>query len=94
VRLVTNTRPDKSAAEDDDDLVKKYISWGAGPRASQYLIIGAKCHAAIKGKYSPDIEDVQAVAKPILRHRIIRNYKAEADGVSVEEIIDNLLKQE
>lgn len=92
VRLVTNTRPGKRSAEEDGDLVKKYISWGAGPRASQYLIIGAKCHAAINGKYSPDIEDVKAVAKPILRHRIIRNYKAEADGISVEEIIDNLLK--
>jgi MoxR-like ATPase len=93
VRLSTSTRPSNVKYE-DDHIVTKYISWGAGPRASQYLILGAKCHAVINGKYSPDIEDVQAVAKPILRHRIIRNYKAEADGVSVEEIIDNLLKQE
>jgi len=92
VRLATSTRP-SNVKEEDDHIVAKYISWGAGPRASQYLILGAKCHAAIHGKYSPDIEDVQAVAKPILRHRIIRNYKAEADGVSVEEIIDDLLKQ-
>ncbi|HMI05660.1 MAG TPA: hypothetical protein VK541_24440, partial [Pedobacter sp.] len=68
----------------------KYISWGAGPRASQFLVIGAKCHAAISGKYSPDIEDVQAVAEPILRHRIVRNYRAEAEGLSVEQIIKNL----
>jgi len=93
VRLATSTRPTDAEA-DDEDYVKKYISWGAGPRASQYLIIGAKCHAAINGKYSPDIEDVQAVAKPILRHRIIRNYKAEAEGVSVEDIIDNLLNKD
>ncbi|MBL4736087.1 MAG: MoxR family ATPase [Flavobacteriales bacterium] len=92
VRLATSTRPGKLTGE--GDYVGKYISWGAGPRASQYLIIGAKCHAAINGKYSPDIEDVQAVVKPILRHRIIRNYKAEADGISVEEIIDTLLEKE
>ncbi len=65
---------------------------GAGPRASQYLVIGAKAHAILNGKYSPDIEDVVAVAKIILRHRIIKNYKAEADGVSLENIIDELLK--
>ena len=92
VRLASSTRPGKLTGQGDH--VGKYISWGAGPRASQYLIIGAKCHAAINGKYSPDIEDVQAVVKPILRHRIIRNYKAEADGVSVEEIIDTLLEKE
>jgi len=72
--------------------ITKYISWGAGPRASQFLVKGAKCNALINGKYSPDIEDIKAVAKPILRHRIIRNYKAEAEGVSVEYIIDELLK--
>jgi MoxR-like ATPase len=92
VRLATSTRPAK-VKDGNDNMVARYISWGAGPRASQYLIIGAKCHAVINGKYSPDIENVQAVAMPILRHRIIRNYKAEADGVSVEDIIDNLLKQ-
>ena len=70
--------------------VNNYISWGAGPRASQYLVIGAKCHAAISGKYSPDREDVQAIANYVLRHRIVRNYKAEAEGVTEEQIIKNL----
>ena len=65
--------------------------WGAGPRASQYLTIGAKCHALIKGKYSPDIEDVQAVALEVLRHRVVKNYKAEAEGISIEEIIKSIL---
>lgn len=73
------------------EITKKYLAWGAGPRASQYLVIGAKCHAAINGKYSPDIEDVKAVALPILRHRIVRNYKAEAEDVSVEQIIKELM---
>jgi MoxR-like ATPase len=73
------------------EMVKKYLAWGAGPRASQFLVLGAKCHAAIRGKYSPDIEDVNAVATAILRHRIIRNYKAEAEGISVEKIIASLL---
>jgi MoxR-like ATPase len=88
VKLATSTRP---SGENSPEMVKKYLSWGAGPRASQYLIIGAKCHAAINGKYSPDIEDVQAVAEPILRHRIVRNYIAEAEGYSVERIIKELL---
>ena len=82
VRLVTSTR-DKS---------NKYISWGAGPRASQYLIIGARCHAAIHGKYSPDSEDVNAVAFNVLRHRIVRNYYAEADGIGTDDIIAGLIK--
>jgi len=73
------------------DITKKYLAWGAGPRASQYLVIGAKCHAAINGKYSPDIEDVKAVAIPILRHRVVRNYKAEAEGINVEKIIQELI---
>jgi len=88
VQLNTRTRP---TVADAPELIKKYISWGAGPRASQYLIIGAKCHAAVNGKYSPDIEDVQAVAKPILRHRLVRNYMAEADGYSVDRIINEIL---
>jgi MoxR-like ATPase len=67
------------------------LTWGAGPRASQFLIIGARTHAVLNGKYSPDIEDVKAVAHNILRHRIIKNYKAEAEGISVEDIIDHLL---
>lgn len=87
VRLVSKTRPE---ADSSSSLVKNFLSWGAGPRASQYLIVGAKCHAALNGKYSPDIEDVKAVAIPILRHRIVRNYKAEAEGYSVERIIQEL----
>jgi len=87
VKLASKTRPNTALATED---VNKYINWGAGPRASQFLVIGAKCHAAISGKYSPDIEDVQAVAEPILRHRIVRNYRAEAEGLSVEQIIKNL----
>ena len=75
-------------------FAKEYISWGAGPRASQFLIVGAKAHAAINGKYSPDIEDVRAVALPILRHRIVKNYKAEAEGISVDDIILKLLGSE
>tara|TARA_R110001592_G_scaffold206588_3_gene457273 strand:+ start:2845 stop:3816 length:972 start_codon:yes stop_codon:yes gene_type:complete len=88
VKLATSTRAGSEFATEN---VNNYLSWGAGPRASQYLIIGAKCHAAIKGKYAPDIEDVRAVAEPILRHRIVRNYKAEADGFSIEKIIESLL---
>ena len=87
VKLVSKTRPNTIYATDE---VNKYISWGAGPRASQNLIIGAKCHAAIHKKYSPDIEDVQAVAYPILKHRMVRNYKAEAENISAEKIISNL----
>jgi MoxR-like ATPase len=88
VKLARKTRKDSAEATED---VKKYLYWGAGPRASQYLIIGAKVNAALRGKYSPDIEDVKAIAVPILRHRISRNYKAEADGISVEKIIESLL---
>ncbi|MEJ7557511.1 MAG: AAA family ATPase [Pedobacter sp.] len=87
VRLVGKTRPNTALATED---VNKYVSWGAGPRASQFLVVGAKCHAAITGKYSPDIEDVQAVAESILRHRIVRNYRAEAEGLSIEHIIKKL----
>jgi MoxR-like ATPase len=87
VKLVGKTRPNTSLATED---VNKYISWGAGPRASQFLVIGAKCHAAISGKYAPDIEDVQAVAESILRHRIVRNYRAEAEGLTIEHIIKKL----
>lgn len=88
VKLVHKTRLN---SEYTTEVSKKYLQWGAGPRASQYLIIGAKCHAAINGKFSPDIEDVKAIAVPILRHRVVLNYKAEAEGVSVEEIIKQLL---
>lgn len=89
VKLATSTRPGTKYA---NETINNYLSWGAGPRASQYLIIGAKTNAAINGKYSPDIEDVKAVAPAVLRHRIVRNYKAEADGLSVEDIIKELLK--
>ena len=88
VSLVSKTRPDSERA---DEEMKKYIEWGAGPRASQFMLLAAKCHAAINGKYSPDIEDVKAVAKPILRHRLVKNYKAEAEGISMDKIIENLL---
>ncbi len=88
VEMVGKTRPNGETAT---DLVKNYVDWGAGPRASQNLILAAKANAAIKGKFSPDIEDVQAVASGILKHRIIKNYKAEAEGVSVEDVINSLL---
>ncbi|NBU91627.1 MAG: MoxR family ATPase [Flavobacteriia bacterium] len=88
VNLVAKTRANSERAS---ELTKKYITWGAGPRASQYLILGAKCHAALKGKFSPDIEDVKAVAIPILRHRLVKNYKAEADGYSMDRIIESML---
>ena len=87
VTLVSNTRPNLESAP---DFVKQYLDWGAGPRASQNLILGAKAHAAINGKFSPDIEDVQAVAMGILRHRIIKNYKAEAEGITEEDIVNRL----
>jgi MoxR-like ATPase len=88
VKLVGKTRGDSEFAP---EITKKFITWGAGPRASQNLIIGAKCHAALKGKYSPDIEDVKAVALPILRHRLVRNYRAEAEGYSMDRIIQELM---
>jgi len=88
VTLVHKTRPGTPLASQE---AKDHIEWGAGPRASQYLILGAKCNALINGKYSPDIEDVQAIAFEVLRHRLIRNFKAEAEGITVEEIIKRLL---
>lgn len=92
VSLVASTRPDSQLNTEHSTLnTKKYISWGAGPRASQYLIMGAKTHAAMHGKYSPDCEDVRAVAFNVLRHRIVRNYYAEAEGISTDKIIADLL---
>lgn len=88
VTLVTKTRPDSNLAS---DYIKNYIDWGAGPRASQNLILAAKAHAAFHGKFSPDIEDVKAVAEGILRHRVVKNYKADAEGLSIEKIINQLL---
>nr|WP_321223314.1 MoxR family ATPase [uncultured Psychroserpens sp.] len=87
VKMVSKTRPKASTAS---ELVAEFVDWGAGPRASQNLILAAKTHAAINGKFSPDIENVQAVASGILRHRIIKNYKAEAEGISDEQIIKSL----
>lgn len=88
VALARKTRPGQPEAP---AVVNDYVSWGAGPRASQFLVLGAKCNAAINGKYSPDIEDVKAVATPVLRHRIILNYKAEAEGISIEEVIKKII---
>ena len=88
VNIVAKTRPD---SERVDVNMKKYIEWGAGPRASQFMLLAAKCHAAINGKYSPDIEDVKTIVKPVLRHRLVKNYKAEAEGISIDDIIENLL---
>jgi MoxR-like ATPase len=88
VKLVAKTRPNTPMAT---DRVNQFIAWGAGPRASQFLVVGAKCHAAINGKYSPDIEDVKAVAEPILRHRLVKTYQAEAEGISIEQLIQELL---
>jgi MoxR-like ATPase len=89
VNLASKTRPGTELAP---AVTNNYLKWGAGPRASQYLILGAKTHAALNGRYSPDIDDVKAVAVPILRHRIIKNYKAEAENISVDDIISQLLK--
>lgn len=88
VTLVSKTRPDNALS---NDFVKNYLDWGAGPRASQNLILAAKAHAAFNGKFSPDIEDVKAVATGILRHRIIKNYKADAEGITEEIIIQKLM---
>lgn len=88
VKLVQKTRPNTDKAT---ETINNYTSWGAGPRAAQFLVLGAKCHAAMSGKYSPDIEDVQAIAIPVLRHRVFRNYKAEAEGYGIEKIIEGLL---
>ena len=88
VRLATRTRPGHDGVP---AIINEHVSWGAGPRASQYLVVGAKCHALARGRFSPDIEDVQAVARPILRHRVVRNYKAEAEGVTVDSLVEALL---
>jgi len=87
VKLSQATRPGPSGSS----LANEFLEWGAGPRASQYLVLGAKCNALINGKYSPDIEDVQAVARPVLRHRIVRNFKAEAEGMTVDNLIGKLI---
>lgn len=89
VSLANKTRPGINGAS---SIASEYLEWGAGPRASQFLVLGAKCNALLNGKYSPDIEDVQAIAKPVLRHRIVRNFKAEAEGFSVDEVISKLMQ--
>ncbi len=89
VSLANKTRPGINGAS---SIASEYLEWGAGPRASQFLVLGAKCNALLRGKYAPDIEDVQAIAKPVLRHRIVRNFKAEAEGFSVDEIIAKLMQ--
>jgi MoxR-like ATPase len=88
VNLSSSTRPNSEMAK---SVTNEYIAWGAGPRASQYLILGAKCHAALRGKYSPDKEDVLAIAEPVLRHRVVKNYKAEAEGITIDDIIKQLV---
>jgi MoxR-like ATPase len=88
VKLVNKTRPNQNGAS---AVANDYLDWGAGPRASQYLVMGSKCNALLNGKYSPDIEDIQAIAKPVLRHRIVRNFKAEAEGISVDNLIEKLM---
>lgn len=88
VSLIAKTRPN---SENNDTIVNEYIEWGAGPRASQYIILAAKCYSILNGKFTPDIEDVKAITKPILRHRIVKNYKAESKGMSVDDIIDEIL---
>jgi MoxR-like ATPase len=87
VKLVGRTRANRELAT---PYINEYLEYGAGPRASQYLIVGAKANALINGKYSPDIEDVQAVAKMVLRHRVVRNYKAEAENISADSIIESI----
>jgi len=88
VRLANKTRPGTTGAS---PTANEYLEWGAGPRASQFLILGAKCNALLNGKYSPDIEDVRAIAKPVLRHRMVRNFKAEAEGITIDGLIEKLL---
>jgi MoxR-like ATPase len=88
VKLVTKTRPNRPESL---ARINNYIAWGAGPRASQYLVLGAKCYAATRSKYSPDIEDVKAIATAVLRHRVFKNYKAESEGLTIEQIIGELL---
>ena len=88
VKLSHLTRPGTNGSS----IANEFLEWGAGPRASQYLVLGAKCNALLQGKYSPDIEDVQAIAKPVLRHRIVRNFKAEAEGITLDGIIEKLVQ--
>ena len=90
VSIVELTRPGKSSKS--HKMAEEYISWGAGPRASQYLVAGARTHAALNGRYTPEMSDVIAIAKPVLRHRIVKNFKAEAEGISTDNIIDEIIE--
>ena len=87
VNLVSKTRPNTT----DNNFISEFVDWGAGPRASQFLVLAAKCNSVIKGKYTPDIEDIKEVSIPVLRHRIVKNYKADAEGIGINEIIKNIL---
>ena len=89
VDLVTKTRP---SSDDAPKFIQEWVRWGAGPRASQYLILGAKTRAILSGRHMPDIDDVRAVARPVLRHRLVTNFNAEAEGVSTVTIVDKLLE--
>ena len=88
MKLARSTRPKDEVAP---GFVKDWVSWGAGPRASQYLVLGAKTRAILRGKYAPETEDVRAVAQPVLRHRIVTNFSAEADGVSAADVVEKLV---
>jgi MoxR-like ATPase len=90
VNLVNKTRP---ANTDSPKFIKDWINWGAGPRASQYLILGAKTNAILNGRFTPEIEDIRKVAKPVLRHRLITNFNAEADGIKTTDIVDKLINE-
>ena len=90
VALTAKTRPD---IDENNKIANEYIAWGAGPRSSQYLILGAKCYALLHGKYSPDIEDINAISVNVLQHRIVKNYKAEAAGISSKEIVAMIIKE-
>jgi MoxR-like ATPase len=89
VNLVRQTRPNENGAP---QFIKDWISWGAGPRASQYLILGAKTRAILDGRPTPDIDDVRAVARPVLRHRLVTNFNADAEGVDAVKIVERLLE--
>jgi len=90
VKLVRHTRPNN---EGTPKFVRDWINWGAGPRASQYLVLGAKTRAVLDGRATPDIEDINIMAKPVLRHRLVTNFNAEAEGISTTDVIEKILKE-
>ncbi len=87
----SGSRAARARSEGSPDFVQNWVSWGAGPRASQYLMLGAKTRAILDGKYAPETEDVRAVAQPVLRHRIVTNFNAEADGVTPADIVERII---